>query len=104
MSVEVCMPKLTAEKLAEVRAYIRSQLESKGELKKGEPSKLRSKYGLSKSRIYSLVKEERERYKNPVGWEYSRRWKKGEKVNFAQLLDEYKDHPAFRNNQNPSNN
>lgn len=95
------MHKLTPEQRLQLRRLIRTQLEEKGELKRGMQARLAEWYKVSKPYVSQIVIDERKRLKNPVAWEADKARNRGERINILELIERLKDHPALR--QKPEN-
>lgn len=92
------MPKLTPEKRLELRLRIRKLVEE-SELAVGIQSRLAEEFGVSKSYVHQIVVDERLRFKQPVAWEIQKarsRGRKGRTINFREILECLKDHPALQ--------
>ncbi len=98
MSYNLSMPKLTPEKRLELRLRIRKLVEEM-KLEVGIQSRLAEEFGVSRAYIYQIVADERLRFKQPVSWEIQKaksRGRKGRVINFREIVEGLKDHPAMQ--------
>lgn len=95
---------LSEQQRAKLRAEIRQLLET-DKLTAGLQQRFAETYNVSRQRVHQIVKDERERFRNPVSWEIDRARKERRKINPVKIYEELlkANHPAFAHIKDPAN-